>query len=100
MKRTPCARAILPMLALVLFALFLTSPELLHEHRSSGLGLYSAECPLAEISARHGEASLPSAPLIVATRWTVGPAAVAMDLQIASPFVRSADPRAPPARLI
>jgi hypothetical protein len=84
------------MLALVLLALFLTSPELLHEHRSSGVGLYSAECPLADVAARHGEASLPSAPLIVATWWTVGATPVATATQAPSPFVRSADPRAPP----
>jgi len=96
MKRMSGVRAILPMLALILFGLFLTSPELLHEHRAGGLGLYSSECPLAEVAARHGEASLPSIPLVVATWWAVGTAPVAAILQVPSPLVRSADPRAPP----
>jgi hypothetical protein len=96
MNRISSARAILPMLALVLFALFLTSPELLHDHRSSGLGLYSAECPLAEVAARLGEASLSSVPLVVATWWAVGAATVAVLAEAPSPLVRSADPRAPP----
>jgi hypothetical protein len=90
------ARAILPMLALILFGLFLTSPELLHDHRASGLGLYSAECALAEIAARHGEASLPAVPVVVATWWVVGSPPVALLTQVPSPLVRSADPRAPP----
>jgi hypothetical protein len=89
-------RSVLPVPALVFFALLLMSPELLHAHRSGAVGLYNAECPLAEIAARHSDASLPSElPIVpigpsVETVPTVGPD------NAASSSVRFADPRAPP----
>lgn len=90
-------RSILPILALILFGLFLTSPDVLHAHGAGGLlGLYNAECPLAEVAARHGVASLPSVPAIVATWWTVGPAPAAVVALVPSPFARHTDSRAPP----
>jgi hypothetical protein len=89
-------RPILPALALVFFGLLLTSPELLHAHRSGELGLYNTECPLAEIAARHSDASLPSAPLVVATWWTAEMAPALPPARVPTRFARSADSRAPP----
>jgi hypothetical protein len=83
-------------LALVLFGLFLTSPQVLHAHGAGGIGLYSAECPLADIAARHGDASLPVVPLVVATWWMVEPAAVVAASHVPTPLVRSTDSRGPP----
>jgi len=89
-------RSILLVLALVCFGLLLTGPELLHAHRSGELGLYNTECPLAEIAARHSDASLPSAPLVVATWWTIEMAPALPPAQASTLFARSADSRAPP----
>jgi hypothetical protein len=92
-------RSVGPVLALIAFGLLLTSAELLHVHRSGELGLYNTECPLAEVAARHSEASLPSTPLLVATWLTVDRAPVVTSLSVSTLFARSADSRAPP-RLI
>jgi len=89
-------RSILLVLALVCFGLLLTGPELLHAHRSGELGLYNTECPLAEIASRHADASLPSAPAVVATWWTVQVAPTLAPRHVVTLFVRSADSRAPP----
>ena len=89
-------RSILLLLALVCFGLLLTSPALLHAHQAGDPGLYSTECPLAEIASRHTDASLPSAPAVVATWWTVEPAPVLTPGHVPTPFARSADSRAPP----
>jgi hypothetical protein len=83
-------------LALVLFGLFLTSPQVLHAHGAGGLGFYSAECPLADIAARHGQASLPTLPLVVATWWTLGHVPAVAAIYVPTPLVRSTDSRAPP----
>ncbi len=89
-------RSILLVLALVSFGLLLTGQELLHAHRSGELGLYNTECPLAEIAARHADASLPSAPAVLATGWTAQVAPALAPGHVFTLFVRSADSRAPP----
>ncbi len=90
------SRCVLPLLALVILGLLFTSPDLLHAHRAGTVGLYNAECPLAEIAARYGVASLPSAPPIVAPWWTVGSAPAAAVAQIPALFARCTNSRAPP----
>jgi hypothetical protein len=94
--RRPHTRFVLPVLALVLFGLLLTSPELLHAHRSGDVGLYSTECPLAEIAARHGEVSLASAPPMAPIGPSVETVAAVVSDHVLLLFVRSADSRAPP----
>jgi hypothetical protein len=89
-------RSILLVLALVSFGLLLTSTELLHAHRSGELGLYNTECPLAEIAARHSDASLPSASPVVAIWSMVEIAPLRAPGDVSTSFVRSADSRAPP----
>ena len=89
-------RTVPSILALILFALLLTSPELLHAHGANGLGLYNPDCPFADVAARHGEASLPSVATIVATWWTVGLATVPAVDHVPSSVTRYTDPRAPP----
>jgi hypothetical protein len=89
-------RTVLPILALILFALLLTSPELLHAHGANGLGLYNPDCPFLDVAARHSEASLPSVATIVATWWTVGLASVPAIGHVPSSLTRYTDPRAPP----
>ena len=94
--RGPRTRSILPVLALVFFAVLLTSPGLLHAHRSGEPGVYNTECPLAEIAARHGDVPLPSISALVAT-WSVVEMAPAIATSPVTPlFVSSADSRAPP----
>jgi hypothetical protein len=51
----PIRRSILPIAAVILFGLLLTSPELLHAH-GHGLGLYNADCPLPK--SRHATVKL------------------------------------------
>ena len=98
--RGPRMRSILPVLALVFFAVLLTSPELLHAHRSGEPGVYNTECPLAEIAARHGDVPLPSLSAFVAI-WSVVEMAPATAASPVTPlFVSSADSRAPPTPLI
>jgi hypothetical protein len=80
---------------LILFGLFLTSPEVLHVH-AGGPGLYNTECPFAEVATRHGDSSLPSSAAIVATWWTVGPTPAASVDHARSRCARYTDPRAPP----
>jgi hypothetical protein len=89
-------RSILPVLALVFFAILLTSPELLHAHRSGEPGVYNTDCPLAEIAARHGDASLPSVPVVFATWWVVETAPTVAASPVTPLFISSTDPRAPP----
>jgi hypothetical protein len=86
----------LPLLVLLFVGLLLASPDLLHAHRASSPGLYSAECPLAENAARRGELSLPSAAFVVEVCWTVGPAPLAAAALVVAPYARHADSRAPP----
>ena len=90
------ARTILPVLALVSFAILLTSSELLHVHRSGEPGVYNTECPLAEIATRHGDVPLPSVPTFVATWWVMETAPGLAASHVLPLFVRSADSRAPP----
>jgi hypothetical protein len=89
-------RTILPTFALILFALLLVSPGLLHAHGANGAGLYNPDCPFADVAARHSEASLPSVATIVATWWTVGRAATLTIGHIPSSTACCTDPRAPP----
>ena len=89
-------RTILPIFALILFALLLTSPELLHAHGANGLGLYNPDCPFADVAARHGEASLPSVATIVTTWSVVGRAEAPAIGHVPSSFACYSDPRAPP----
>ena len=83
-------------LALICFGLFLTSPALLHAHGGGAPGLYSSECPLSEVATRHGAASLPSTPSVVATWCTVGTALAIMVAPVPTAFARHTDSRAPP----
>jgi hypothetical protein len=89
-------RTVLPIFALLLFALLLISPELLHAHGANGLGLYNPDCPFADVAARHAEASLTSIATIVATWWTVGLATIPTVDHVPSALTRYTDPRAPP----
>src|ERR1700693_2600533 len=89
-------RTVPSLLALILLALLLTSPELLHAHGANGLGLYNPDCPFADVAARHAEASLPSVATIVATWSTVGLAEAPANGHIPSSRACYTDPRAPP----
>lgn len=90
------ARSVLPVLALVFFAILLASPVLLHAHRSGEPGVYNTECPLAEIAARHGDVPLPSLAVLVATWSEVEKAPTVVASHVLPLFVRSADSRGPP----
>jgi hypothetical protein len=96
MRGNAARRTILPTFALILFALLLVSPGLLHAHGANGAGLYNPDCPFADVAARHSEASLPSVATIVATWWTVGLAAMLTIADVPSSVARYTDPRAPP----
>jgi hypothetical protein len=84
------ANALLLLLVLVALGLVWTSPDLLHAHRSTGPGLYNAECPFAEIAARDRQesppASRPAVPVaeIADVGATIVPAPLGARLQLHS----------------
>lgn len=90
------AWAICALLALSLVAFVVTTSTAGHSHAPITAGLYNAECPLAELSARQGVVALPSAP---PSAW-IGLAPTGILLVAASNFsasvVLSAGSRAPP----
>ena len=87
---------ILLLVALLSFAMALAGMQPVHSHENGRLGLYNAECPLAQLGAVHADGWAPPSPAIpspslgslhialVAPGWAPGPPACL------------ADPRAPP----
>jgi hypothetical protein len=91
----PSVRTVLTTLVTIAFAVLLVSPAAVHVH-SGESGFYDTACPLAELAARQGDVSLPSAPVPPAMWRSVETAPVVAIAPIVPPFVSTADPRAPP----
>jgi hypothetical protein len=88
--------AICVLLALVALAFVATSFTPTHTHASSTAGLYNAECPLAELAARHDPGSLPPAPPSCWSDFTPAGALLFAAGGISAPVVLAAESRAPP----
>jgi hypothetical protein len=87
---------VLARLVLLALALVLASPDGSHAHRSDTPGLYDAHCPLAELAARRGDASLPSTPPAVSVPYGLDAAPVISAARFAQVPVADAVSRAPP----
>ena len=88
--------AIVLLLGLLALAFAVEGSQPSHSHEDGRLGLYNAECPLAELSAVHTAGWAPE-PLAIAS-----PEPVALSIAVASsgwvpgPFPTLKDSRAPP----
>ena len=67
-----------------------------HSHEDGRLGLYNAECPLAELSAVHTAGWAPEPITITAPESVVLPIAVTSSGWVPSPVLSLTDSRAPP----
>lgn len=97
-RSTKTTIAVASLLVLLLSALVLEGIPVVHSHAAQELAFYNAECPLAALMA-HATGAPPASPVPTGIPL---PTSQAPDLFIAavppSPFLSSADPRAPPAR--
>ena len=88
--------AICALLAVALLVFGITNGARGHVHDPTTAGLYNTECPLAELGARQGVASLPSAPPSI---WIRLARAELLPVVTSSPsagVVLSTESRAPP----
>jgi hypothetical protein len=96
-SRRPAARvSVLLLLALVSLALVLVGTEPMHSHEDGQLGLYNAECPLAELAALHINGWASSPVTIASPAPVVLPLVATAFGWIPRPFLSLADSRAPP----
>jgi len=95
-KRPAIKVSVLLLLTLVSFALVLEGSQPVHSHEDGRLGLYNAECPLAELAAVHADGGL-SAPTAITRPAQAGlPAACRSFTWTPTPSFTLADTRAPP----
>ncbi|HEV2055027.1 MAG TPA: hypothetical protein VGV06_07630 [Methylomirabilota bacterium] len=88
--------AIVLLLALLALTFAVEGSQPSHSHEDGRLGLYNAECPLAELSAVHTAGWAPE-PLAIASPELVAlPIAVTSSGWVPSPFLSFTDSRAPP----
>jgi hypothetical protein len=101
---TACARtsrrfvtgAICALLVLAILVLGVASGARGHVHDLTTAGLYDAECPLAELSARQAVAPLPSVPPSVSLRLARAELLPVVATNLSAGVVLSAESRAPP----
>jgi len=67
-----------------------------HSHDDGQLGLYNAECPLAELSAVHAVGRLPDPHGVASFTAPVGAVVAMSHGWVPSPSFRVTEPRAPP----
>jgi hypothetical protein len=88
--------AIILLLGLLVVAFAVEGSQPSHSHADGRIGLYNAECPLAELSAVHTAGWAPE-PLAVASPEPVAlPIAVKSSGWVPSPVLSLTDSRAPP----
>jgi hypothetical protein len=88
--------AIVILLGLLALAFAAEGVQPSHTHADGRVGLYNAECPLAELSAVHAAGWAPE-PITIASPEAVAlPMAVASSGWVPSPFPSLTDSRAPP----
>jgi len=88
--------AIVLLLALLVVAFAVEGSQPTHSHEDGRLGLYNAECPLAELSAIHTAGWAPEPITIASPEPVVLPIAVTSSGQVPSPVPSLTDSRAPP----
>ena len=88
--------AIIGLLVLLAFAFAVEGIQPVHSHEDGRLGVYNAECPLAELTAVHAPAWVPE-PLSIASPELVAlQVVVTSSGWVPSPFPSLTDSRAPP----
>jgi len=96
LRRLSHRAAIVLLLGLLVVAFAVEGSQPSHSHEDGRLGLYNAECPLAELSAVHTAGWAPE-PLAIASPEPVAlPIAVTSSGWVPSPFSSLTDSRAPP----
>ena len=88
--------AIIGLLVLLAFAFAVEGSQPAHSHEDGRLGIYNAECPLAELTAVHAPGWVPE-PLAIESPELVALAIVVMSAGwVPSPFPSFTASRAPP----
>jgi hypothetical protein len=95
-KRSPIRISVLLLLALVSFAFVLEGSQPVHSHENGRLGLYNAECPLAELAAIHADGGLSVPTTIARPAQADLPVSFLSFTWMPSPSFSLADTRAPP----
>ena len=88
--------AIIGLLVLLAFAFAVEGSQPAHSHEDGRLGLYNAECPLAELTAVHAPGWVPEPLAIESPEPVALPVAVASSGWVPSPFPSLTGSRAPP----
>jgi hypothetical protein len=88
--------AIIGLLALLAFAFAVEGSQPAHSHEDGRLGVYNAECPLAELTAVHAPAWVPQPLAIESPELIALPVVVTSSGWVQSPFPSLTDSRAPP----
>ena len=88
--------AIVLLLGLLVVAFAVEGSQPSHSHEDGRLGLYNAECPLAELSAVHAAGWVPEPLAVVSPELVALPIAVTSSGWVPSPFPSLTDSRAPP----
>jgi hypothetical protein len=88
--------AIVLLVALLTVAFAVEGSQPSHSHEDGRLGLYNAECPLAELSAVHTAGWAPEPLTIASPELLALPIAVTSSGWVPSPFLSLTDSRAPP----
>ena len=97
-RRSPWSHraAIVLLLAVLAFAFAVEGSQPSHSHEDGRLGLYNAECPLAELAAVHPAGWAPAPITIALPAQTVLAVAVSSSGWTPSPSLSLTDSRAPP----
>ena len=88
--------AIVLLLGLLALAFAVEGIQPSHSHADGRVGLYNAECPLAELSAAHTAGWAPEPITIASPEPAALPIAVASSGWVPRPFPSLTDSRAPP----
>lgn len=88
--------AIIGLLVLLGFAFAAEGSQPAHSHEDGRVGLYNAECPLAELTAVHAPGWVPEPLAIESPELVALPVAVTSSGWVPSPFPSITDSRAPP----
>ena len=95
-RRLSHRAAIVLLMALLAVAFAVEGSQPAHSHEDGRLGLYNADCPLAELSAVHTAGWAPEPLAIASPEPVVLPIAVTSSGWVPSPFSSLTDSRAPP----
>ena len=96
LRRLSHRAAVVLLIALLGLAFAVEGSQPSHSHEDGRLGLYNAECPLAELSAVHTAGWAPEPLTIASPELLALPIAVTWSEWVPSPFPSLTDSRAPP----